>query len=135
MLGEAQIQGQVRTAYESAQRIGSVGSVLHRLFQIALVAGKRVRHETTIGKGAASVSQAGVELAKRRLGDLRGREVLLIGGGEVSELAAQNLIANGADRLTIVNRTSSAPRRWPNDTAPRCSISARCPKPSPAPIL
>lgn len=107
VLGEAQIQGQVRTAYESAQRIGSVGSILHRLFQIALVAGKRVRHETTIGKGAASVSQAGVELAKRRLGDLRGREVLLIGGGEVSELAAQNLIANGADRLTIVNRTSA----------------------------
>ena len=107
VLGEAQIQGQVRSAYEAAQRIGSVGSILHRLFQIALVAGKRVRHETTIGKGAASVSQAGVELARRRLGDLRGREVLLIGGGEVSELAAQNLIANGADRLTIVNRTSA----------------------------
>ncbi len=107
VLGEAQIQGQVRAAYEAAQRIGSVGSTLHRLFQIALVAGKRVRHETTIGRGAASVSQAGVELAKRRLGDLRGREVLLIGGGEVSELAAQNLIANGADRLTIVNRTSA----------------------------
>ncbi|PMP78157.1 MAG: glutamyl-tRNA reductase [Chloroflexus aggregans] len=107
VLGEAQIQGQVRSAYEAAQRIGSVSSVLHRLFQIALVAGKRVRHETTIGKGAASVSQAGVELARRRLGDLRGREVLLIGGGEVSELAAQNLIANGANRLTIVNRTSA----------------------------
>ncbi len=107
VLGEAQIQGQVRAAYEAAQRIGSVGSILHRLFQTALVAGKRVRHETTIGKGAASVSQAGVELARRQLGDLSGREVLLIGGGEVSELAAQNLIANGADRLTIVNRTSA----------------------------
>ncbi len=105
VLGEAQIQGQVRTAFEIAQQAGSVGPVLHRLFQHALTAGKRVRHETALGQGAASVSQAGVELARQRLGHLNGRSVLLVGGGEVSELAAQNLLANGADRLTIVNRT------------------------------
>jgi glutamyl-tRNA reductase len=105
VLGEAQIQGQVRAAFEQAQQAGSLGPVLHHLFQHALAAGKRVRTETALGQGAASVSQAGVELARHRLGELRGREVLLVGGGEVSELAAQNLVANGANRLMIVNRT------------------------------
>jgi glutamyl-tRNA reductase len=105
VLGEAQIQGQVRGTFEQGVAAGSVGPVLHRLFQHALTAGKRARSETALGHGAASVSQAGVELARRRLGDLRGRAVLLLGGGEVSELAAQNLLANGADQLMIVNRT------------------------------
>lgn len=105
VLGEAQIQGQVRTAFEHSQAAGSVGPVLHRLFQHALTAGKRARTETALGLGAASVSQAGVELARRRLGELKGRSVLLVGSGEVSELAAQNLLANGAEQLMIVNRT------------------------------
>lgn len=110
VLGEAQIQGQVRTSYEQAQAAGTVGPVLHRLFQHALVAGKRARSETALGQGAASISQAGVELARQRLGELKGRAVLLVGGGEVSELAAQNLLANGADRLMIVNRTTARAR-------------------------
>jgi glutamyl-tRNA reductase len=105
VLGEAQIQGQVRSSFEHGQTAGTVGPVLHRLFQHALTAGKRARSETALGLGAASVSQAGVELARRRLGELRGRTVLLVGGGEVSELAAQNLLANGAGQLMIVNRT------------------------------
>lgn len=105
VLGEAQIQGQVRTAYEQAQVAGSIGPILHRLFQHALSAGKRARSETSLGQGAASVSQAGVELARHRLGELKGRHVLLVGSGEVSELAAQNLCANGADRLMVINRT------------------------------
>ncbi|NTU86256.1 MAG: glutamyl-tRNA reductase, partial [Chloroflexales bacterium] len=88
----------------------TLGPVLHRLFQHALTAGKRVRSETALGQGAASVSQAGVELARRRLGQLAGRSVLLVGGGEVSELAAQNLLANGADTLMIVNRTMARAR-------------------------
>lgn len=110
VLGEAQIQGQVRTSFEQAQLAGSLGPVLHRLFQHALAAGKRVRSETPLGLGAASVSQAGVELARRRLGGLAGRSVLLVGSGEVSELAAQNLMANGAAHLIIVNRTLSRGR-------------------------
>jgi glutamyl-tRNA reductase len=110
VLGEAQIQGQVRTSLEQAQLAGSVGPVLHRLFQHALAAGKRARTETALDRGAASVSQAGVELARRRLGELKGRSVLLIGSGEVSELAAQNLLANGAEHLMIVNRTLSRGR-------------------------
>lgn len=110
VLGEAQIQGQVRTAYEQAQVAGSVGPILHRLFQHALAAGKRARSETSLGQGAASVSQAGVELARHRLGELKGRNVLLVGSGEVSELAAQNLRANGADRLMVINRTVARAR-------------------------
>lgn len=110
VLGEAQIQGQVRTAYEQAQVAGSVGPILHRLFQHALAAGKRARSETGLGQGAASVSQAGVELARHRLGELKGRNVLLVGSGEVSELAAQNLRANGADRLMVINRTVARAR-------------------------
>jgi glutamyl-tRNA reductase len=107
VLGEAQIQGQVRQAMEAAQASGSLGSMLNRLFQYALSAGKRVRSSTSLGQGAASVSQAGVELARRRLKTLEGRTVLLIGSGEVSELAAQNLIANGCSKMLVVNRTLS----------------------------
>lgn len=105
VLGEAQIQGQVRDALEVAQGAKSAGPLLSALFRQALGAGKRVRHETSLGKGAASVSQAGVELARQQLGSLRGRCVLLVGSGKVSELAAQNLRANGASDLLIVNRT------------------------------
>lgn len=105
VLGEAQIQGQVRTAYDIAQRVRSAGAVLTRLFRSAITTGKRVRHETSLGSGAASVSQAGVELARRRLGTLDERRVLLVGSGAVSELAAQNLLANGAGELFVVNRT------------------------------
>lgn len=105
VLGEAQIQGQVRTAYDIAQRVRSAGAVLTRLFRNAITTGKRVRHETSLGSGAASVSQAGVELARKRLGTLDDRRVLLVGSGAVSELAAQNLLANGANELFVVNRT------------------------------
>lgn len=105
VLGEAQIQGQVRSAYDIAQRVRSAGPILTRLFRSAITTGKRVRHETTLGSGAASVSQAGVELARQRLGNLEDRCVLLIGSGAVSELAAQNLLANGAGELLVANRT------------------------------
>ncbi len=105
VLGEAQIQGQVRSAYDTAQRVRSAGAVLTRLFRSAITTGKRVRHETSLGSGAASVSQAGVELARKRLGTLDDCRVLLVGSGAVSELAAQNLLANGAGELLVVNRT------------------------------
>lgn len=105
VLGEAQIQGQVRTAYATAQRVRSSGAILSRLFRSAISTGKRVRHETSIGAGAASVSQAGVELARNRLGSLNDRCVVLVGSGAVSELAAQNLLANGAGEMVVINRT------------------------------
>lgn len=105
VLGEAQIQGQVRKAFTIGQRVRSVGPVLTRLFTRALATGKRVRHETKLGEGAASVSQAAIELAERRLGSLEGRSILLVGSGKVSELAAQNLLAHGARHLMVTNRT------------------------------
>jgi glutamyl-tRNA reductase len=79
--------------------------VLATLFRHALAAGRRVRRETALGRGPASVSQAGVELARQWLGSLEGRSVLLLGSGRVSELAARNLRANGAGELLVVNRT------------------------------
>ena len=105
VLGEAQIQGQVRVAIERARAAGSAGPVLTALFRHALAAGRRVRRETALGEGPASVSQAGVELARQHLGDLRGCTVLLVGSGEVSELAARNLRAYGASELLVANRT------------------------------
>ncbi|NJP04628.1 MAG: glutamyl-tRNA reductase [Chloroflexaceae bacterium] len=105
VLGEAQIQGQVRKAFNMAQRLRSATTVMPRLFVQAINTGRRVRNETNLGCGAASVSQAGVELARHRFGSLEGCCVLLVGSGQVSELAAQNLIANGADDLLVVNRT------------------------------
>lgn len=105
ILGEAQIQGQVRKAFLAAQRVRSVGPILRRLFSSAIANGKRVRHETSLGQGAASVSQAGIELAERRIGSLDGCSVLLVGSGKMSELAAQNLLAHGARNLMVINRT------------------------------
>lgn len=105
VLGESQIQGQVRTASETARQVGTLGPVLSQLFRYALTAGKRVRSETLLGSGAASISQAGVELARQRLGQLEDCSVLLVGSGSVSELAVQNLIENGARELMVVNRT------------------------------
>jgi glutamyl-tRNA reductase len=83
----------------------SAGSILSRLFSRAISTGKRVRHETRLGEGAASVSQAAIELAERRLGSLEGCSVLLVGSGKMSELAAQNLLAHGAHDLMVANRT------------------------------
>jgi glutamyl-tRNA reductase len=105
VLGEAQIQGQVRKAFLIAQRVRSVGALLSKLFSKAINTGKRVRHETRLGEGAASASQAAIELAERRLGSLEGCSVLLVGSGKMSELAAQNLLAHGARHLMVTNRT------------------------------
>lgn len=106
VLGEAQIQGQVRAAIDIAQQTRTSGPLLNGLFRHGLAAGKRVRHDTALGKGAASVSQAGVELARRQLGGLRGKRVLLVGSGTMSELAVKNLQAYGVTDVLITNRTA-----------------------------
>jgi glutamyl-tRNA reductase len=105
VLGEAQIQGQVRGAWQLAQESQTSGPYLNALFRFALTAGKRVRNETALGKGAASVSQAGVELARRLLGGLREKKVLLLGSGSMAELAVKNLQAYGVSDVKIANRT------------------------------
>jgi glutamyl-tRNA reductase len=111
VVGESQIQRQVREAAAAAAEHESLGPVLNTLFQHALAVGKRVRTETLIGRHAASVSQAGVELARTLLGGLDNAHVLLVGSGKVSELAAKNLLDNGARAITLVNRTVEHARR------------------------
>jgi glutamyl-tRNA reductase len=103
--GEAQILGQVRGAYESACEVEAVAGTLHRLFGQALRVGRRVRSETAIGENPASVSSAAAELAGRVLGDLSGRKILVIGAGKMSDLAAVNLVARGAEGIVVANRS------------------------------
>lgn len=105
VIGEPQILGQLKEAYGLAKKVGTVGFLLHRLFQRAFFVGKRVRRETLIGDGAISVSFVAVELAKRIFGDLKGRKVLVIGAGEMCELAVRHLKAAGAGEIFVTNRT------------------------------
>ena len=105
ILGEPQILGQVRAAHAAAAAAGSAGPLLSWVFLRALKVGKRVRTETGISRNAVSVSHAAVELARKALGGLGGKSVLLIGAGEMAELAARNLMANGATRLVVANRS------------------------------
>ena len=104
IVGEAEIQGQVKRAYELALVEGATGPILNRLFRGALAAGKRARTETAIGAGAVSVPSAAVALAQHALGDLRSRRVLLIGAGETAELTAKALATRGVEAVFIANR-------------------------------
>lgn len=104
ILGEAEIQGQVKRAYELALVEGATGPILNRLFRGALASGKRVRAETRIGAGAVSVPSAAVHLATGHLGDLSARRVLLIGAGETAELTARALSARGVKAVFVANR-------------------------------
>jgi glutamyl-tRNA reductase len=100
--GEGEILGQVRAAYEQ----GRPGPLLDRLFRQALHAGRKVRAQTAIGESPASISSAAAALAQQVFGDLHGRTILLVGAGEVSELAAQNLLTRGAEIAVVANRTA-----------------------------
>jgi glutamyl-tRNA reductase len=104
IVGEAEIQGQVKRAYELALVEGATGPVLNRLFRGALAAGKRARSETAIGEKGVSIPSVAVELAQRTLGDLGDRRVLLVGAGETSELTARALSARGAEAIFVANR-------------------------------
>lgn len=105
MLGEAEILGQVRDAYNRALSNGSTGPVLNRLFQGALEVGKRVRTETEIGTRPVSVAVAGVKLAERIFGDLKGHRALIVGAGAVAEQVMESLRARGIGRVEVVNRS------------------------------
>jgi glutamyl-tRNA reductase len=107
ILGEGQILAQVREAYELATAQRPVGPILSRLFDRALLVGKRARTETAIARSAVSVSQAAVEQAAQALGSLAGATVLLIGAGKMGELAARALQQRGAARLIAANRSQA----------------------------
>ncbi len=104
IIGEAEVQGQVKRAYELALVEGVTGPVLNRLFRSALAAGKRARSETRISQGALSVPSIAVDLAQRTLGDLDDRRVLVVGAGETAELTAKALAAKGVQAIFIANR-------------------------------
>ena len=104
VLGEAQILGQVRTALEHALRSGTAGPELRRLFESAIAAARRIRSETALGRGVASIPQAGVEFACRRQGTLTRATVLLIGAGNMGELAAKQLVKRGVGELLVLGR-------------------------------
>lgn len=110
VLGEAQIQGQVRSAYEHARELGGdprvLGPVLTRLFDAALSVGGRVRAETAVGEGAASIASAAVDLARKIFGSLKGRRAVVIGAGEMSELALQCFAAEGVASIEVANRSA-----------------------------
>ncbi len=105
VVGEAQILGQVKSAYSHAFEAGVTNVVLNRLFRQALSVGKKVRTETEIGESAVSISYAAVELAKKVFEDLEGRVVMVIGAGEMSELTAMHLVESGASSVLVSNRT------------------------------
>ena len=104
IVGEAEVQGQVKRAYEAALAAKTTGPLTNRLFGAALAAGKRVRSETAIGSSRVSVSSVAVELASEQLGSLRGRQVVIIGAGETSELTARALSDHGVTTIYLANR-------------------------------
>jgi glutamyl-tRNA reductase len=104
VLGEAQIQGQVRTALEHAIAACTAGPELTRLFESAIAAGRRVRSRTALGRGVASIPHASVDLVRQRLGTLSRSTVLLIGAGITGELAAKQVVKEGARELLVLGR-------------------------------
>jgi glutamyl-tRNA reductase len=104
IVGENEVQGQVKRAYELALVEGVTGPVSNRLFRDALAAGKRVRTETLLGRARTSVSSVAVDLARALLGDLSERRVLVIGAGENGELTAQALHERGVQTVFVANR-------------------------------
>jgi len=104
IVGEAEIQGQVKRAYELALVEGATGPITNQLFREALAAGKRVRTETAVGRSRLSVSSVAVELAVEMLGDLTTRRVLVLGAGENGELTARALRERGVHTVFVANR-------------------------------
>lgn len=108
MVGEPQILGQIKTAYKTAVNHHSTGVILNRLLHKAFALAKRVRSETGIGGHAVSISYAAVELAKKIFDDLNNKTVLLVGAGEMAELAVEHLVRNRSrGDILVANRTFS----------------------------
>jgi glutamyl-tRNA reductase len=104
IVGEAEIQGQVKRAHEAAMRAGLTGPLSNRLFAAALSTGKRVRTETSIGSSRVSIPSVAVDLALSKLGGLEDRHVVVLGAGETSELTARALAEQGAGTFFVANR-------------------------------
>jgi glutamyl-tRNA reductase len=105
VVGEPQVLGQIKSAYEMAVETKTSGLILHRLLHRAFHVAKRVRAETKIGDSAVSVSSVAVELARKIFETLEKKIVLLIGAGEMCELAARHLVSGGVEKVLVTNRT------------------------------
>jgi glutamyl-tRNA reductase len=105
VMGEPQILGQVKAAYRQATQLQATGAILNRLLHKTFSVAKRVRTETGIGDHAVSVSYAAVALGKKIFGDLKGKNVLMLGAGEMAELALEHLQSQGAGSIVVANRT------------------------------
>ena len=117
IVGEHQILGQVKDAYRLAVAARTTGILLNRLLHCAFRVGKRVRTETDLGRGSASVGQAAVELARHLFARLEGKTVLLVGAGQMAEIAARTLLACGAASLIVANRTPARAHELAQDLA------------------
>ena len=105
VLGEAQILGQVKDAYSVARTLESTGMVLNQLFEKAFNVAKKIREETNVSEGGVSISSAAVELARKIFEDLENHSVMLVGTGEMAELAAKHLISYGVKTVYVASRT------------------------------
>lgn len=105
MLGETEIFGQVKHAYQSALEAGATSGVLNRVFQRAFGVGKKVRTETSIQEGSTSVGNVAVDLAEKIFGHLKDSEVMILGAGEMSRITAQSLVSRGARSIFVSNRS------------------------------
>ncbi|MDJ0798644.1 MAG: glutamyl-tRNA reductase [Calothrix sp. MO_167.B12] len=105
VLGEGQILAQVKTTHKLGQQYSGIKTILNRLFKQAITAGKRVRTETSIGTGAVSISSAAVELAHMKVENIATCHVAILGAGKMSRLLVQHLIAKGAGKISILNRS------------------------------
>jgi glutamyl-tRNA reductase len=105
VVGEPQILGQVKEAYSVARSLGAINSALEALLSRAFAVAKKVRSETAIGTSSVSIASVAVQLAEKIFGSLAGRTVYLVGAGKMAELSARHLIAHGAARILVSNRT------------------------------
>jgi glutamyl-tRNA reductase len=105
VLGETEITGQIKSAYEIARNAGLTGRVLNRLFQRAFQATKEIRSRTGIGRGAVSIKSAAVELVEKTLGDLSRQSIMVIGAGQMAECCVRSLAKKGARSILIANRS------------------------------
>ncbi len=105
VVGEAQILGQLKEAYRHAAQFNCTGPLLNKLLHKSFSVAKRVRTETAIGSSAVSISYAAVQLAKKIFGNLQEKKVMLVGAGEMAELAAEHLVGQGVGSVVVANRT------------------------------
>ena len=132
ILGEPQIQGQVKSAYDIANELAAegrtAGPILSRLFESALSVGGRVRSQTELGAGSASIPTAAVELARKIFGNLRGRSAAVIGSGEMSQVALECLQSEGVTDAVVVSRTEERAREVAGKLGARGSAHQEMPE-------